>query len=175
VPRGPALRAQLERAGTPIGPYDALIAAQARRRSALLATANTREFTRVPGLKVVDWTGRRWADRKPARYRLRSPRTASYPRHGISKHDPIGPVLPHCDKGARFAGKHLGQHRRAPSPATLVTNCAAVMAKCFRARNRVADGGEPFAALSAAPHWPRSTSLYLPPRECKAAPRRPGQ
>ena len=50
------VRAQLEQAGTPIGPYDLLIAAQARRRGALLVTANTREFARVPGLKVEDWT-----------------------------------------------------------------------------------------------------------------------
>jgi tRNA(fMet)-specific endonuclease VapC len=49
------IRAELERAGTPIGPYDVLIAAQARRRSALLVTANAGEFTRVPGLKVEDW------------------------------------------------------------------------------------------------------------------------
>jgi tRNA(fMet)-specific endonuclease VapC len=49
------IRAELERAGTPIGPYDVLIAAQARRRSALLVTANTREFTRVPGLITQDW------------------------------------------------------------------------------------------------------------------------
>jgi|ERR1700742_3088887 tRNA(fMet)-specific endonuclease VapC len=50
------IRAVLERAGTPIGPYDILIAAQARRRSATLITTNTREFTRVPGLKTEDWT-----------------------------------------------------------------------------------------------------------------------
>ena len=49
------LRALLERAGTPIGPYDILIAAQARRRGAVLVTANTREFSRVPGLKLEDW------------------------------------------------------------------------------------------------------------------------
>src|SRR5271167_4806829 len=49
------LRAALERAGTPIGPYDVLIAAQARRRGASLVTANTGEFTRVPGLKIEDW------------------------------------------------------------------------------------------------------------------------
>jgi tRNA(fMet)-specific endonuclease VapC len=49
------IRAELERAGTPIGPYDVLIAAQARRRSALLVTANTGEFTRVPGLRIEDW------------------------------------------------------------------------------------------------------------------------
>ena len=49
------LRAALERAGTPIGPYDVLIAAQARRRGAVLITANLREFSRVPGLKTEDW------------------------------------------------------------------------------------------------------------------------
>jgi tRNA(fMet)-specific endonuclease VapC len=46
------IRAELERAGTPIGPYDVLIAAQARRRGALLVTANAGEFTRVPGLRT---------------------------------------------------------------------------------------------------------------------------
>jgi tRNA(fMet)-specific endonuclease VapC len=50
------IRAILARTGRPIGPYDLLIAAQARRRDALLVTANTREFTRVPGLRVEDWT-----------------------------------------------------------------------------------------------------------------------
>ena len=49
------IRAALERAGTPIGPYDVLIAAQARRRSAVLITANEREFARVPGLRTEDW------------------------------------------------------------------------------------------------------------------------
>lgn len=50
------IRAQLEKEGTPIGPYDLLIAAQARRRGALLVTANAGEFARVQGLKVEDWT-----------------------------------------------------------------------------------------------------------------------
>ena len=50
------IRATLERAGTPIGAYDVLIAAQARRRGATLVTANEREFARVPGLKTEDWT-----------------------------------------------------------------------------------------------------------------------
>jgi tRNA(fMet)-specific endonuclease VapC len=50
------IRAALKRAGTPIGPYDILIAAQARRRSALLVTANASEFSRVPGLKTADWS-----------------------------------------------------------------------------------------------------------------------
>jgi tRNA(fMet)-specific endonuclease VapC len=49
------IRAALERAGTPIGPYDVLVAAQARRRNALLVTANGREFARVPRLKFEDW------------------------------------------------------------------------------------------------------------------------
>jgi tRNA(fMet)-specific endonuclease VapC len=49
------IRAALERAGTPIGPYDILVAAQARRRDALLVTANAREFARVPRLKFEDW------------------------------------------------------------------------------------------------------------------------
>jgi tRNA(fMet)-specific endonuclease VapC len=49
------IRADLERKGTPIGPYDLLIAAQARRRNALLVTANGCEFWRVPGLRFEDW------------------------------------------------------------------------------------------------------------------------
>lgn len=50
------VRAALERLGTPIGPYDVLIAAQARRRGAILVTANKNEFARVPGLQTQDWT-----------------------------------------------------------------------------------------------------------------------
>jgi tRNA(fMet)-specific endonuclease VapC len=50
------IRADLKRAGAPIGPYDVLIAAQARRAGTTLVTANTREFERVPGLTVVDWS-----------------------------------------------------------------------------------------------------------------------
>jgi tRNA(fMet)-specific endonuclease VapC len=49
------IRAELEAKGTPIGAYDTLIAAQARRRGATLVTSNVREFQRVPGLLVVDW------------------------------------------------------------------------------------------------------------------------
>jgi tRNA(fMet)-specific endonuclease VapC len=49
------IRATLERAGAPIGPYDVLIAAQARRRGAVLVTANTGEFMRVPDLRIEDW------------------------------------------------------------------------------------------------------------------------
>jgi tRNA(fMet)-specific endonuclease VapC len=50
------IRAHLQRRGTPIGPYDILIAAQARRRGAILVTGNVREFRRVPRLAVEDWT-----------------------------------------------------------------------------------------------------------------------
>ncbi len=50
------IRATLAAAGTPIGPYDLLIGAQAKRLGGRLATANGREFERVPGLAVEDWT-----------------------------------------------------------------------------------------------------------------------
>jgi tRNA(fMet)-specific endonuclease VapC len=49
------IRAALERKGRPIGPYDILIAAQARRHDALLVTANEREFKRVPRLRSENW------------------------------------------------------------------------------------------------------------------------
>jgi tRNA(fMet)-specific endonuclease VapC len=52
------LRATLEGAGTPIGPYDLLIAAQALRTGATLVTANVAEFTRVPDLQWQDWTAK---------------------------------------------------------------------------------------------------------------------
>jgi tRNA(fMet)-specific endonuclease VapC len=50
------IRALLEAKGTPIGPYDILIAAQARRRGAILVTLNASEFARVPDLNVADWS-----------------------------------------------------------------------------------------------------------------------
>jgi tRNA(fMet)-specific endonuclease VapC len=50
------LRAALETKGTPIGPYDLLIAAQALRSGTILVTANVSEFARVPGLSWQDWT-----------------------------------------------------------------------------------------------------------------------
>lgn len=49
------IRASLEQAGTPIGPYDLLIAATALAIGGVMVTHNTREFSRVPGLQVVDW------------------------------------------------------------------------------------------------------------------------
>ncbi len=51
------IRAALVMAGTPIGPYDVLIGRQALARDLTLVTRNTREFARVPGLRVEDWEG----------------------------------------------------------------------------------------------------------------------
>ena len=50
------LRARLAAAGTPIGPFDTLIAAQALSRNLTVVTHNTSEFQRVPGLLLEDWT-----------------------------------------------------------------------------------------------------------------------
>ena len=50
------VRAELERAGKPIGAYDVLLAGQARRRGAILVTANAREFARVAGLSWENWS-----------------------------------------------------------------------------------------------------------------------
>jgi tRNA(fMet)-specific endonuclease VapC len=49
------VRAFLRAAGTPIGPLDSLIAGVALARNLILITNNTREFLRVPGLKVRNW------------------------------------------------------------------------------------------------------------------------
>ena len=51
------IRAHLASKGTPIGPYDVLIAGQAKARKLTLVTHNTTEFQRVSGLKVEDWKG----------------------------------------------------------------------------------------------------------------------
>lgn len=50
------IRAALAKRGTPIGPYDLLIAGQARARELTLVTANIDEFQRVEGLTVDDWS-----------------------------------------------------------------------------------------------------------------------
>jgi tRNA(fMet)-specific endonuclease VapC len=50
-----AIRASLEAAGAPIGPYDLLIAGQALARDLTLVTRNIREFRRVEGLRVESW------------------------------------------------------------------------------------------------------------------------
>lgn len=49
------IRAELEAAGTPIGPHDTLIAATALRYQATLVTRNVREFSRVQGLQWLNW------------------------------------------------------------------------------------------------------------------------
>ena len=49
------LRATLEKKGRPIGPMDLLIAAHGKALGITVVTNNTREFGRVPGLKVQNW------------------------------------------------------------------------------------------------------------------------
>jgi tRNA(fMet)-specific endonuclease VapC len=50
------IRAKLEKSGKPIGPLDMLIAAHAVSRGHWLVTDNEREFSRVPGLGIENWT-----------------------------------------------------------------------------------------------------------------------
>lgn len=49
------IRAQLASLGTPIGPYDLQIAAIALVHNLVVVTHNTREFSRVVGLRIEDW------------------------------------------------------------------------------------------------------------------------
>ena len=49
------IRAELEKKGTPIGPYDILIAATAMVHQGILVTNNLKEFSRVPKLKTENW------------------------------------------------------------------------------------------------------------------------
>ena len=49
------IRADLAKRRKSIGPYDVLIAGQAKARGLILVTHNVREFTRVPGLQIEDW------------------------------------------------------------------------------------------------------------------------
>lgn len=49
------IRADLERRGTPIGPYDVLLAGQAQANQLIVVTGNSGEFERVSGLRVEDW------------------------------------------------------------------------------------------------------------------------
>ena len=50
-----ALRYRLDKAGTPLGPYDLLIAAHGLALDLTLVTANTVEFGRVAGLRIENW------------------------------------------------------------------------------------------------------------------------
>jgi tRNA(fMet)-specific endonuclease VapC len=50
------IRAELERTGQTIGKYDVLIAGTALAHGLVMVTANTREFSRVTGLRVEDWS-----------------------------------------------------------------------------------------------------------------------
>jgi tRNA(fMet)-specific endonuclease VapC len=49
------IRALLTKRGTPIGPYDVLIAGQALARDLTLITRNVGEFSRVDGLRIENW------------------------------------------------------------------------------------------------------------------------
>jgi len=49
------IRANLAKVGKPIGPYDAMIAGQARSRGFVLVSNNIREFERVEGLRFENW------------------------------------------------------------------------------------------------------------------------
>jgi tRNA(fMet)-specific endonuclease VapC len=49
------IRKKIERVGQPIGPHDLQIAAIALRYDLTLITHNTREFSVIPGLKLIDW------------------------------------------------------------------------------------------------------------------------
>ena len=49
------IRAELERAGTPCGPYDMQIAGHARSEALIVVTNNLREFTRMPGIRAESW------------------------------------------------------------------------------------------------------------------------
>lgn len=53
--RAGEIRAYLQLKGTPIGPYDVQVAGVAMARDLILVTRNTREFERVPGLRVENW------------------------------------------------------------------------------------------------------------------------
>ena len=50
------IRHELEKAGTPIGPNDLLIASIVKAEEGVLVTHNIKEFSRIPGLMLEDWT-----------------------------------------------------------------------------------------------------------------------
>ncbi|NVK29814.1 MAG: tRNA(fMet)-specific endonuclease VapC [Gammaproteobacteria bacterium] len=49
------IRAQLASVGTPIGPYDQMIAGHARANGLIVVSNNTKEFARVEGLRLENW------------------------------------------------------------------------------------------------------------------------
>lgn len=53
------IRSELAKIGTPIGPFDQMIAGHARSRGFIVVTNNTREFERVSGLRIEDWVNPR--------------------------------------------------------------------------------------------------------------------
>ena len=50
------LGSDLAQQGSPIGPLDLQIASIAALNGLILVTSNTREFTRISGLQVEDWS-----------------------------------------------------------------------------------------------------------------------
>ena len=54
------IRAQLEKQGTKIGPFDVQLAGQAISRNLIFVTHNTGEFQRVPNLQLEDWVLPDW-------------------------------------------------------------------------------------------------------------------
>jgi len=54
-----SIRAKLEKKGTPIGPYDVLIAGTVLEHQGVLVTNNVKEFSRVPKLKIENWFSER--------------------------------------------------------------------------------------------------------------------
>ena len=50
------IRAELARQGRPVGPFDQMIAGHARSRGLIVVTNNTREFERVAGIRLEDWS-----------------------------------------------------------------------------------------------------------------------
>lgn len=49
------LRAELKKAGRPIGPYDEMIAGHARAKGLVMVTNNMKQFENVPGLRLENW------------------------------------------------------------------------------------------------------------------------
>jgi len=49
------VRAALDKKGTPIGPYDVMIAGTVLSKQGILVTSNTKEFKRIPKLQFIDW------------------------------------------------------------------------------------------------------------------------